>query len=235
MVLRYKLLCGSSVAVLMVLSSGVMAADIGAPGVYVGAEAGASFSQSAKWKDTASDGSDTFGIGKNVNADAGTGAVMGLIVGYRFNDMFRADLGIDYRTSYSISTSEARQLSRYKADIEAWTFMANGYFEPVRWGAFKPYFGAGIGTAVVSSTNASAFFVGDSTADPLGGQTRTNFAWQTSVGISYDVTDTIALDLGYRHLDAGEIHVGGNAAQNDSPSRGFLVTNEVLLGTRYSF
>jgi opacity protein-like surface antigen len=207
-----------------------------APGFYVGAEAGASFSQSATWQDVnPTPDIWVFGIGQHVNADVGTGAILGLTGGYRFNDMFRADLSFDYRTGYSVSTSQPGNIAIYKANINALTFMANGYVEPVRLGPFKPYVGVGVGAAIVTSSNASAFFIGYTTPDPLAGQTQTNFAWQVSAGIAYEVNDRVAIDLGYRHLDAGDVGVGANIPLGDSATKGSLVTNEVLLGVRYSF
>lgn len=225
-----------------------MAAGIPAPahaqdkaGFYVGAEAGASFSESTKWKDSEDLGVIWITFPTAKNADAGAGGVYGVVAGYRFNDMLRAELGVDYRSGHSVSTSQDLQgagfLAEYKVEIDAWTFMASGYVEPVRLGAFKPYAGGGIGMAVVRSKNASVRFDG-SPGFALPGENETNFAWQLGAGVAYELTPVVTVDLGYRHLDAGRVTVGrassvaGGWAQQ---TKGALVTDEVLLGLRYQF
>ena len=228
-----------SAAVLSTLLSGsALAAD--KVGFYLGAEGGISFSESTRWQNAEDLGSGpaTFFQNTHVNTDAGTGWVVGLNAGYRFDDMFRTELAVDYRSGYAVSTSQAGILDKYNVDIDAWTFMANGYVEPSRLGAFKPYVGGGVGLAVVQSHDASLHFRGAFADLALPDKMETNFAWQLGAGVAYELSDSVTLDLGYRHLDAGRVMVGSNSTASGGVaehSRGSLITDEVLLGARYTF
>jgi len=230
------LACAAALSAL--LSGSALAAD--KAGFYLGAEGGVSFSESTKWQNAEELGAGpaTFLQGTHVNTDAGTGWVVGLNAGYRFDDMFRTELAVDYRSGYSVSTSQAGLLDKYNVDIDAWTFMVNGYIEPFRFGAFKPYAGGGVGLAVVQSRNASLHFRGAFADLSLPDQTETNFAWQLGAGVAYELNERVTLDLGYRHLDAGQITVGSNTTASGGVaehSKGSLVTDAVLLGARYTF
>jgi outer membrane autotransporter protein len=96
--------------------------------------------------------------------------------------------------------------------------MANGYFDINTSTDFTPYIGAGLGM-VYRDANYTA---------PYGGVTHTeddqswNLAWTLGAGVAYHVTDTMALDLGYRYVDlGGSDHLDYTA-------------HEIVLGVRFS-
>lgn len=89
------------------------------------------------------------------------------------------------------------------------TLMANVWWDFRNSSAFTPYVGGGIGLSFIHAKgdlsleysipgNPSKSFSGD-----LGGRTTTNFAWQLGAGCAWNITDTVALDLGYRFMSLG--------------------------------
>src|SRR5690606_2301940 len=67
----------------------------------------------------------------------GEALTAGLGVGYRFSELFRTDLTVDWTGDYNNVVGNS--------DASAWTLLANGYvdFGFGQW--LKPYIGAGIG------------------------------------------------------------------------------------------
>ncbi|WP_256581541.1 MULTISPECIES: outer membrane protein [Pseudomonas] len=73
-----------------------------------------------------------------------------------------------------------------------------------------------------------------------GSATQTNLAWSLGAGVAYDVTDRLALDLGYRYVDMGDTESGWNNFLNarglqDEKMKANLVSSEVVLGMRWAF
>ncbi|MEJ5081745.1 MULTISPECIES: outer membrane protein [unclassified Ochrobactrum] len=153
------------------------------------------------------------------------GASYGVGVGYRFNEMFRTDATLDYFRagingttdcpSY-IKTDPAHRLNivqdncHYKDNSTAnvWTAMANAYVDLPKIGnALTPYFGAGLGAAYVKYDNWSTREVcteptpgGCNYTSDKGGLDSWRFAMGLMAGVSYDITQQLKLDLGYRYL-----------------------------------
>jgi opacity protein-like surface antigen len=113
-------------------------------------------------------------------------AVLGLGVGYRFNNWFRADATVDYA---------------FRSDLGAarlWTSSAlvNGYIDLGTWWGVTPYIGAGIG--------ASYNYL------DLGGDSgRWNFAWAGMAGAAYHLSQNLSVDFGYRYADLGRVNAFG--------------------------
>ena len=113
----------------------------------------------------------------------------------------------------------------WTASLENNSIMLNAYYDIDTGTKFTPYVGAGIGMAHLKAK--VDFMDGD-----VPGKSKTTFAWQAGAGVSYAMTDNLALDLGYRYNDYGdvtpEIEEGVNA-KFDSTS------HEFLFGVRYTF
>jgi opacity protein-like surface antigen len=149
-------------------------------------------------------------------------------VGYQVNNWFRADVTGEYRGGsrlrslfvFSDPTNVApkQQMAAdfYSGDLSSIVGLVNGYADLGTWNGITPYVGAGVGFArnTLSGLNAvseNTVGVGEPTS-PGGGyandHSRWNFAWALMAGLSFDVTQNLKLDLGYRYLDVGKFTSG---------------------------
>ncbi|MDI7860596.1 porin family protein [Rhizobiaceae bacterium n13] len=152
----------------------------------------------------------------------------GVGLGYQFTDVFRADLTTDFfkgdfdgvaRSAAPCSSSApAGTACNYnsRADFRAYGVMANGYVDLATVAGFTPYLGAGLGATNLrwDTLNASANCVdgaascagAPSDSARFGGDSSWRFTYALMAGVSYDVSDRVKLDLGYRFSDIA----GGN-------------------------
>jgi opacity protein-like surface antigen len=98
-------------------------------------------------------------------------------IGYRYNDNMRADLTVDWTSKYNIGAG---------ADLSTTTVLGNLYYDWANDSAFTPYVGAGVGYGWVN-------------VDP--GKDHSGLALGLAAGVAVDLTQNIALDLGYRFHD----------------------------------
>jgi opacity protein-like surface antigen len=160
------------------------AADMDAPipsdvealtGWYLRADAGGSM---LRWS----------GFGKD-NA-----AVISGGVGYKWSEMLRTDLTVDWAGKYKLSPTVKRS---------ATTIMGNGYFDLDTGTAFKPYVGAGVGYSFAKNSKDGVALAG-------------------MAGVAVDLTQNIALDVGYRYRQT--MISGGDPKEH-----------QVMAGLRFSF
>lgn len=110
-----------------------------------------------------------------------------------------------------------------KAKMENNSVMLNAYYDIDTGTKLTPYVGAGIGMA-----RLKASLKGD---DANASKSKTTFAWQVGAGVSYAMTDNLALDAGYRYTDADEVNVKNDGSNNKFEAK----SHEFLLGARYTF
>ena len=84
-----------------------------------------------------------------------------------------------------------------KAKMENNSVMLNAYYDIDTGTKLTPYVGAGIGMARLKGS-----IKGD---DANASKSKTTFAWQVGAGVSYAMTDNLALDAGYRYLRWKEV------------------------------
>ena len=131
------------------------------------------------------------------------------------------------------------------------TFFVNGYYDFHATEKIKPYVGAGMGLAYIKGD------INWSAADPANppvifymneSESYRNFGYNLGAGLVYDLTQNIALDLGYRYTDLGKVILNTNNMVDASAVRGpadlmggtsviktSLNSHEVLLGMKYTF
>ena len=141
---------------------------------------------------------------------------------------FRLDLTGDYswRTKYNATAVGGTTLA---GKIDAFTVMFNGYLDLGTWYRITPYIGAGIGGANLIFSgyeNPSAAAPMPSTAVPVQ---RWNVAWAAMAGLSYNFAPNLLLDVGYRHVDMGDVS-GGPDSQLTVMR---LTGDEIRVGVRY--
>jgi opacity protein-like surface antigen len=185
------------------------------------------------------------------SATIGDSAFAGAGVGYQFNNWFRFDVTAEYQTAAQYGAVQsfanlwnlpcgARCYDLYHGQHSAAVFLANAYVDLGTWYGITPFIGGGVGVGVNWLEN---FY--DISAQPAGGfgfaQNRmpTNFAWQLSAGLAYNVTPNLKLEVGYRYLDYGKMSTGtficqgvGGGCPGEVQSF-YLASHNVKLGFRY--
>ncbi|MBI1202982.1 MAG: outer membrane beta-barrel protein [Rhodopseudomonas sp.] len=154
-------------------------------------------------------------------------AVFGVGFGIK-QSWLRLDVTGDYgwRGKYSADVTGGGTMS---GKVESFTVLGNAYADLGTWYGFTPYIGAGIGGTNLTFTSyeyGAAVAPMDTTAVPVQ---RWNFAWAAMAGVSYNVAHNVLFDLGYRHVDLGDI--SGGPSSNLSVKK--LTGDEVRIGIRY--
>lgn len=135
-------------------------------------------------------------------------AVLGIGVGYQFNNWLRGDITLDYQFASRFSAGDNPIVANERLWSSA-TF-ANGYIDIGTWWGVTPYVGAGIGAAY----------------NNLAGFGRWNFAWAGMAGAAYHLSPNLSIDLGYRYADLGDV------TATDGSRLDFTV-HEFRVGFRY--
>ena len=125
--------------------------------------------------------------------------VFGGGIGYQYNENMRADLTVDWSGKYDVGAG---------SKLSNTTVLGNLYYDFANSSAFTPYVGAGVGYGWVSDT-------------PLNGK-ESGLAFGLAAGASVDLTDSLALDVGYRFRDT--MIKGANPMEH-----------QVTAGIRFSF
>lgn len=182
--------------------------------------------------------------------------------GYRFNDWLRTDFTADRFTgTFTGKTSDPFSCagpadtttgcaSNDRASFTAYSLMANAYADLGTVVGITPYVGAGAGVTFMNwgdLTNSVYCVNGTATCSSSAvtsvthtGINSARFTWALMAGASYDVTDNLKFDLGYRYRKIS----GGDMFQFDSASQSAgatgaqgrdkgLSSHEIRVGLRY--
>lgn len=131
--------------------------------------------------------------------DDDTAWALGGGVGYRYNDNMRADITVDWSGKYDVGGA---------SKMSNTTVLGNLYYDFANSSAITPYVGAGLGYGWVSNT-------------PLNGN-QSGLAFGLAAGASIDLTQNVALDVGYRFRDT--MIKGANPLEH-----------QIMAGVRFSF
>jgi opacity protein-like surface antigen len=121
-------------------------------GFYLRADAGWSF---LEWSGGADDNRPLIGGG----------------VGYKWSDMVRTDLTVDYAGKYDVSPT---------AKLSSTTILGNAYLDFANETAFTPYVGVGAGYSFIKDSKDGVALAG-------------------TAGVAVDLTQNMALDVSYRY------------------------------------
>ncbi len=170
--------------------------------------------------------------------------MIGVGVGYQFNDYFRSDVTLDYETRAGVKgyaaclTSCTGGYTTEGTDIDVWTVMLNGYVDIGTWNRITPYVGAGIGAAYVRTSDTYSIDPATGRFNYSGDNGEWNFAWALMAGASYAVTDNWSIDAGYQYRDLGKaktLKLQNTASPDSRVEWDDLTAQEIRLGVRYSF
>ncbi len=193
--------------VVFAASSGLaQAQNLQARGIYLGVEGGANWLLNTTVNQP--------GAG-SLNPQTGFG--IGGVVGYDFLGP-RVELETIYRsnnanTAFAPPGAAPNPIS---VNTQQTAIMANGYYDFLAGSRFVPYVGAGVGIAFV---NASGF--------PGGASNSTQFAYQGIVGVGYNISDKMRVNLDGRYYGTTSPTIGGGNWTNDNLG--------VMLGLQYKF
>lgn len=135
-------------------------------------------------------------------------------------DFLRTELELGWNKDFSKTYSEG---DGYKASFKTKTALLNAYYDIFTKGGLTPYVGAGIGLSHLNARVAEEKLSGNS------------FAWQVGAGVAYNLTNNLALDIGYRYMDYGNVSKNTSDEYGTGKLKAKLKTNEVLAGLRYTF
>ena len=182
---------------------------------------------------------------ENYNGSKGQ-LVLGLAVGYDFKPVFdvplRTELEYAWRGKKELYSFFEEDLGAFpgnngfgKIKVGAQSFFVNAFFDIYNPSPVTPYIGAGLGFARL----ASEFQFNDNEGIYSFGTSKsgTNFAWNIGAGAAWKVAENVALDLGYRYVDFGNVTSSSPIGPDDEyiTLKTKASTHEVLLGLRYTF
>jgi opacity protein-like surface antigen len=183
-----------------------------------------------------------------------------IAVGYDFNKQFNLPLRAE--VEYALFTgAESKTTGNYtwsgggtsywsknseKITVGIQTLFLNAYYDFRNSSAFTPYVGAGIGMAFLDAKYKETYSDsgGYSDSSSAGRNKTANFAWNIGAGVGYDITDYIAVDLGYRFVGLGGVKTqrasfdyddDGTADEHLRANVSDLYTHQVALGLRITF
>ncbi|WP_439271444.1 outer membrane protein [Pseudochrobactrum sp. HB0163] len=174
--------------------------------------------------------------------------LIGAGVGYQVTDYFRTDLTVDYltRSKFNGSTSGVCTsggtvfdcVSTDTAKMSALSILANAYIDLGNFNGFTPYVGAGIGGTRIKWGNLTNTIGGN--FDQPGsteheGSSDWRFTWALMAGVSYDLTQSLKLDAGYRfrRINGGQMFKGDQWIGNGYDKH--FDIHDVRVGLRYQF
>ena len=132
---------------------------------------------------------------------------------------------------YSLNADAEKNISftglegyKFKTKLKSQTLLFNAYYDVKTNTNFVPYIGAGLGAA-----RLKASLEGESASD-------TTFAWQIGGGVAYNINENLAVDLGYRYINSGDINKT-YIDEDGFPEKDKLEAkaHEIMLGLRYNF
>lgn len=157
------------------------------------------------------------GLKQQYNAFGGEFAV-----GAKLTDNIRAEFAYTYRNP----SKRVYEDEGYEMGMQS--YMINGYYDFSTGTAFKPYVSVGAGMARVKVVQKD---YSDRSNDYSASENT--FAYSFGAGVSYDVTDDVAIDAGYRYTRTRKIF--GYDADSDESFATKQYANDFMIGVRYTF
>ncbi len=148
-------------------------------------------------------------------------------IGCQVSDNMRIEITGGLRLKSSLADPFIDSLS---ANLSSQNVFVSTFWDITNYAGFTPYVGGGIGAARHEITGLTF---------PLGAAdgAQYDFAYHATVGVSYDISTNLKLDLAYRYVDLGEMVSGVDYAAADpgAISVDNIQGHEVKVGLRYHF
>lgn len=170
----------------------------------------------------------------SLDTDFEPGYMVGLTTGVAFKtdavsniDRVRAEAEIGYRSNHLKSMKNAQgQSVDMSGDVSVTNFMFNIYLESIslisRDIPINIFLTAGAGVAIASISSIS--YQG---ATLVNSASDTQFAYQGGLGVGYELSKNITVDVAYKYMGTTTLKFEGVEADYGS--------HNIILGARYSF
>ena len=187
----------------------VQPVEIGS-GWYLRGDVGYGFKSEtdSKWSVEYFDGTtaSSFDSGRYDALDIDDDVQFAIGAGYQLTDFLRADATATRYTGDAVLSDGTLGDVRH-GDLTAYELMANAYADLGTFVGFTPYVGAGAGATQVNVSQSSCSFNGGSC--DIGGTFDTSstdaddwrFTYSLMAGVAYDVSQNLAIDIGYKFTD----------------------------------
>jgi opacity protein-like surface antigen len=117
----------------------------------------------------------------------------------------RGEVMFDWRADRDLQGVLAAPLGgTLHTSIQTSTIMFNAYYDLGHWGGFVPYVGAGVGVAR-NEMDGVAF---STSPNIQSGEDTWALAWSLMAGASFQLSERVILDFGYRFIDMGKAQSG---------------------------
>jgi opacity protein-like surface antigen len=163
------------------------------------------------------------------------GYLVGAAVGLRWNDFLRSEIEVAYGSNSANHLESAAYGVPYPNTPATGTIGA-AYLLGNIWADWKnnspltPYAGGGVGVAFVK--NSGVDFSG---IYGFADSNQTRLAWQLGAGIKYDISDSMALDIGYRYLNVNNLYFVNTNLGAGGDFNGNMHTHIVRAGLTFNF
>jgi opacity protein-like surface antigen len=138
---------------------------------------------------------------------------------------FGAYLPNNFRVDLTVGFLEASVKGKgvviSKVSVKSIPVMFNAYYDIADVNGFTPYVMAGAGFV---KNNTKLQVAALNRSGSMSGP-KSDFGWNAGAGVAYNLTNEVAIDLGYKYSDLGKT----------AKSKAKLSVHQALLGLRYSF
>lgn len=170
--------------------------------------------------------------------------IYGIGFGCNFNDKFRSDLSISYINNHLFDDQVITHTKEddiihenfIKQNFSSTEFMVNGYYKFLEKNSFSTYFNAGLGMAL----NKAGDYISKNKNLVIKGGRKLNLAWNVGLGVSYEITPLLNVDLSYKYNNSKNFSTSDTYIDRDAGSIGHrdtikarFNTNVIYLGLRY--
>ncbi|MCC8371186.1 MAG: outer membrane beta-barrel protein [Rickettsia endosymbiont of Pseudomimeciton antennatum] len=190
---------------MVLLTSAASFAEVGH--LYVKVEGGASKLSTEKFE------------GYNEKIKSNIDGIFGVGIGYYIMDNVRTELTLNFLTNPEFKVSDNIEMFELKMSEQGKTkgnvksLLLSGYVDLYDGGTVKLFVGAGIGMAQVKEKTTGTVTIGvgdEKVSGTASGSSKNtnNFAYQVTIGTSFNLANAIKLDLAYSWRDYGETKPG---------------------------
>lgn len=160
-----------------------------------------------------------------------------------FDDVNFATFRVEAEFAYNQDAKKSINLSTewhkdtYSVKMQTWGIMANAYMDFQTNSFIKPFISAGLGYGNSKlSYNYSGYDIDSGGAYDAASWKKNNLIWSVGGGLSFDITENIAVDAQYRYTDYGNVKLTISDGYDELGSIEVKdVMHQFMLGARYTF